>query len=106
MSTITVDVANPSPGDTIHVGGYVIQGIAFDKAAESGPGIERIDIFLDNRDQGGMILTSAAVNQNNMWNATISVPSNQTGLHTLWFYAHSAITGQDMAVSVPVTVAP
>src|SRR5437899_1707400 len=54
--TIDFDVANPSPGDTIHVGGNVIEGMAVDTAAQEGTGIEAIDIFLGNRDQGGTII--------------------------------------------------
>ena len=42
----------------------------------------------------------------NNWPATVTLPSNQTGLHTLSFYAHSSVTGQQMLVSVPVTIAP
>jgi hypothetical protein len=105
-STITFQVGNPSPGDTIHAGGYAIQGVAFDKSAQSGSGIDRIDVFLDNRDSGGVLLGQANFGQNNTWTATVTLPSNQLGLHTLWFYAHSTATGQETAVSVPVTIAP
>jgi hypothetical protein len=105
-SSITLDVGNPSPGDTIHVGGYTVQGNAVDKAAQSGSGIDRIDIFLDSRDSGGVLLTEASFGMSDTWHATISIPANQTGLHELWFYAHSSVTGQESAVSVPVTVAP
>ena len=58
-STITLQVGNPSPGDTVHVGGLNISGAAWDKAATTGSGIDRIDIFLDDRDSGGMLLTEA-----------------------------------------------
>jgi hypothetical protein len=34
------------------------------------------------------------------------LPNNQLGLHTLSFYAHSTVNGQETLVSVPVTVAP
>jgi hypothetical protein len=105
-STITVDVSNPSPGDTIHAGGYVIDGVAFDKAAQSGAGIDRIEIFLDNRDSGGMFLTQVTPGADNMWHAIVPLPTNQTGLHTLYFYAHSSVTGQEAVVSIPVTIAP
>jgi hypothetical protein len=99
-------VSNPSTGDTIHVGGYTIEGIAFDKAAQSGSGIDRVDIFLDSRDSGGMILMEAIPGPNNMWHAIVPLPTNQTGLHTLYFYAQSSVTGQEAIVSIPVTIAP
>jgi hypothetical protein len=41
-----------------------------------------------------------------MWTSLVNLPTNNLGLHTLWFYASSAATGQEMAVSIPVTVAP
>jgi hypothetical protein len=105
-STVTLEVGNPSPGDTIHVGGYSLEGTAFDRGAQTGNGIDRIDIFLDNRDDGGLLLGGAAFGQNNVWHATVTLPSNQTGLHSLVFYAHSASTGSETVVSVPVTIAP
>jgi len=101
-----VDVSNPSPGDTIHAGGYVIDGVAFDKAAQSGSGVDRIEIFLDSRDSGGMFLTQATPGADNTWHAIVPLPTNQTGQHTLFFYAHSSVTGQEAVVSIPVTIAP
>ena len=79
---------------------------AFDKTAQSGSGIDRVQIFLDSRDLGGVFLTGAMPGTNNMWHAIVSLPTNQTGLHTLYFYAHSAATGQEAVVSIPVTIAP
>ncbi len=105
-STLTLQVGNPSPGDTIHAGGYIMQGVAFDRAATSGAGIDRIDIFLDNRDEGGMFLGQSVIGQTNMWTADVQLPNNQLGLHTLSFYAHSTVNGQGTLVSVPVTIAP
>jgi hypothetical protein len=105
-STITLEVSNPSPGDTIHAGGYSIEGRAFDKTAQSGSGVDGIDIFLDDRDAGGMMLTEATPGADNMWHAIVPLPTNQLGLHTLFFYAHSSVTGQETVVSVPVTIAP
>lgn len=105
-SSIDLQVGNPSPGDTIHVGGINIDGLAMDHAAQTGSGVDRVDIFLDNRDTGGMPLTEATVTAAGAWHALVTLPSNQTGLHTLSFYAHSSVTGQETLVSVPVTIAP
>ena len=124
-SSIMFDVANPGPGDTIHVGNLVIQGTAMDTAADSGNGIDAIDIFVGDRDQGGMIVGHGTfdvtqltdtegggmvVGQTddsaaNTWNAEVTLPSNLTGSRTLWFYVHSAITGEEQTVSIPVTIA-
>jgi hypothetical protein len=106
MQSMTLEVGNPSPGDTIHVGAYNIIGRALDRNATSGSGIDRIDVFLDNRDQGGMFLASGSVLANNLWSATVTIPNNQTGLHNLTFYAHSSVSDREISVTVPVTVAP
>jgi hypothetical protein len=124
QSTIEFSVANPSPGDTIHVGGNVLEGMALDTAADAGTGIEAIDIFLGDRDSGGTIIghgtfdlttvsesdagamVVGSPDEPGMWNALVTLPTNKTGANTLWFYVHSAISGQEMAISIPVTVAP
>jgi len=102
--SIMIEVGNPSPGDTIKAGAYVMVGRAFDRNATSGSGIDRIEIFLDNRDQGGLFLGQAAMVNNNMWSATVNLPTNNTGLHTLTIYAHSAVSNAESSVEVPVTV--
>jgi hypothetical protein len=103
---MTLEVGNPSPGDTIHVGAFNIIGRALDSTATSGSGIDRIDVFLDNRDQGGMFLGTGAMLANNPWSATVTIPNIRTGLHSLTFYAHSSVTGGELSVTGPVTVAP
>jgi len=106
--SLILDVGNPASGDTVKVGSYNISGNAFDANAQTGNGVSGIDIFLDNRDDGGMLLGHATFDfvNTHMWSATVTLPSNQTGLHELWFYARSSVTGQETAVSVPVTIAP
>src|SRR4030088_2793586 len=58
-SAIRFDLANPSPGSMIAPGGMVVQGIAMDSRALSGTGVDHVDFFLDNRDQGGFSLGTA-----------------------------------------------
>jgi hypothetical protein len=56
---------NPDPGAFLPVGGYVIQGFAFDPAAvgnTEGAGISSIEVFLDDPNQGGQILGSTGMN--------------------------------------------
>ena len=48
------DSANPSAGSFLNPGGLVVEGIALDSRATSGNGIDRVDFFLGNRDEGGM----------------------------------------------------
>jgi hypothetical protein len=103
-SAIRLDVGNPSPNDTIQVGAYSVQGLAMDPAATSGAGIDRVDIFLDSQDSGGMFLGSATPGSSGSWQTVVTLPSNKAGLHALWFYAHSSATGATKAVSVPVEI--
>jgi hypothetical protein len=97
-SAAGLEVRNPSPGDTIHTGAYAISGAA-------ALGIDHVDIFLDNRDAGGLSLGSASVGSNSQWHAIVSIPNNQTGLHTLYFYGHPAGLSRETVVTVPTTVA-
>src|SRR5690349_4891245 len=56
-SSIDFQLANPAPGSRVEVGNNVLQGVALDPRAPSGSlGIDHIDFFLDNRDQGGISL--------------------------------------------------
>jgi hypothetical protein len=103
-STLVVSIGNPSPGDTIKVGKFSVQGDAFDRAASSGSGVDQVDIFLDSRDSGGILLAHASLGPGSFWQAIVTLPSNQTGLHELWFYAHSSVSGATASASVPVTI--
>jgi hypothetical protein len=112
-----LDVGNPSSADTVHVGRYVIEGIAFDRAADQGAGIERIDIFLGNRDSGGVLIGSGQMGAPSLvttdpelsdagWTAQVTIPRTMMGAHTLFVHALSAITGGELVVGIPVTVVP
>jgi hypothetical protein len=51
-----------------------------------------------------MFLGTATPGAANSWQAIVNLPTNQTGLHNLSFYAHSLATGQTLATSIPVTI--
>ena len=105
---ITFEVGNPSPGNTIHAGAMHIEGMAVDTAATEGNGIDRIEVFLENRDEGGTIVGEGSFGNEStpdMWMALVNLPTSMQGLHTLFFYAHSA-NGEEAVVEVPVTIAP
>jgi hypothetical protein len=112
-----LDVGNPAAGDSIHVGRYMIEGIAFDRAADQGVGIERVDIFLDDRDTGGVLIGSGALGVPNPvpddpelsgagWQARVTIPRAMLGAHTMFVYALSAVTGGEAVVTIPVLVVP
>ena len=81
-----------------------MMGDAMDQTATSGTGIDRIDIFLNNRDSGGLLLGQGMMTSSSFWQATVNLPTNQTGMHQLWFYVHSAVTGETLTFSVPVDI--
>src|SRR6266566_9842388 len=108
-----LDVGNPAAGDSVHVGRYMIEGIAFDRAADEGAGIERIDLFLDNRDTGGVLIGSGQMGSPSLvstdpdlsdagWTAQVTIPRALIGGHTLFVYALSAATGGELVVGIPI----
>jgi hypothetical protein len=116
-SSMYLDVANPSVGGFVHAGAFAIQGIAFDSAAESGPGIDHVDIFLDNRDLGGVLVGRAALGASSAqpddpnlgsagWSARVVIPNKLMGPHSLFVYALSDVTGEEMKVAIPIQVVP
>jgi hypothetical protein len=102
-SNIVMSVGNPQPGDKVLAGAFSVQGDAYDKAATSGTGIDRIDIFLDDRDTGGLFLGQAALT-GRFWEAVVNLPQNQTGLHELVFYTHSSVSGATVTTRVSVNI--
>jgi hypothetical protein len=86
-SSMYLDVANPSPGAFVHAGAYAIQGMAFESAADRGPGIDHVDIFVDNRDAGGVLVGHAALGASSAqpddpnlgsagWSAQVVIPTS------------------------------
>lgn len=114
-SKMFLDVGNPSPNDSVHVGALMIEGLAFDRASDQMPGIDHIDIFLDDRDTGGTLIGHAAFGVGNPqpddpslvgagWNAHVMISNKMLGSHTMFFYALSAATGEEMVVGIPVQI--
>jgi hypothetical protein len=113
-----LSIANPSPGDVLQSGDVIIEGVAYDPASIQGPGVDRVVLFLDDRDQGGMFLGSAMPGEINDARVAqtgtqldqvgfairVTLPDTMRGGHTLFAYAHSSMTGKDVMVSIPVFV--
>jgi hypothetical protein len=110
-----VAVANPVPGDNLIAGGLDIQGKAFDPAAspDQGTGIDRVQVFLGDRDRGGLHLADARLGLPNTaaapgsqfalagWDVVVNLPP---GSHTLFIYGRSTVTGKEGTVQVPIRV--
>ena len=90
------ELGNPSPGDTVHSGAYVISGTA--------TGIDHIWFFLDPRDEGGTALTEVTLAQHGPFTATVTLPSSHLGGHLLVAYAHSTLSDTEATVSLPIDV--
>lgn len=113
VATLHLMLDNPQPGDSLLPGAYSISGTALDTRATSGSGIDRVDIFLGDRDLGGLILGQTGVqpvmttSENAMplgsFHIDVNLPEHNAG-GTLFAYAHSSVTGEEMIVAIPITV--
>src|SRR5579859_4504648 len=104
-----VDLFNPLPGDVLQPGAYLISGLALDPmASATTSGIDQVAFFLGDRDQGGLplgsVVPSSGVRQAD-FSATITLPSASQGVAQLEVFAHSALTGKETEVALPITVA-
>jgi len=102
-STIVLDVGNPTPGTTVLRGALAVSGTAVNRGALFGSGIARVDIFLDNQDTGGLQLGTAVPDATGVWGTTVTLPSNATGGHVMYFAAH-ANNGAVAVTAVPITI--
>ena len=100
-----LSVGNPQPNDLLPRGKYVMQGLAFDRAANSGSGVDRVSVFVDDRDAGGQHVGDAVLGQPGATGFTVTADlSRASGGHTLFVYARSAVTGREAVVSFPVVI--
>lgn len=99
-----LQLSNPSPGDVLSQGDYIVSGVAFDPSATNGSGVSRIDLFLGQRDSGGVFVGSVLPTSDRQWSIKASLPSNSNGQHDFVAYAYSSVDGQETSVSVPVFV--
>jgi hypothetical protein len=104
---IQLSLSNPSANDSVRVGSYQLQGIAFDQAAENATGVDRVSIFLGDRNQGGIFLGDASLldssSVHGLFRATVDIPNDVAG-NTMFAYAHSSVSGHDTWMSVPIQV--
>ena len=114
-----LEVANPSPGDMLTPGAMVIQGVAFDDNAEQGTGVDRVSVFIGDRDQGASrFLGDATLGLHNPqgiehgdqqfaqagWSLrTPPLPGGGQD-RELVVYARSSVSGREAVVVIPVTL--
>jgi polysaccharide biosynthesis protein PslG len=103
--SLVLSVGNPQPGDLLPRGKYVMQGLAFDRAATSGTGVDRVSVFVDNRDSGGQLVGEGVLGQPVATGFTVTADlSRLGGGHTLFVYARSSVSGREAVVSFPVSI--
>ena len=103
--SLVLSVANPQPGDLVPRGKYVMQGLAFDRAASSGSGVDRVSVFVDDRDAGGQLVGDATLGKPTPTGFTVTADLSRTsGGHTLFVYARSSVSGKEAVVSFPVVI--
>jgi hypothetical protein len=108
-------VANPNDKDMIIPGSLIMTGVAFDDTAETGLGVDRVSIFLGDRDTGGKHLGDARLGGHNTvtddpqfamggWMLK-TPPLLGTGQHAeLFVYARSTVDGKEVVVNIPVVL--
>lgn len=105
-----LQLANPATGDLLPLGGYVVSGTAYDPGSISGPGGDRVQFFLDPRENGGLFLgtavpVAAAPGEAPRFATKIVIPNSASkGSHVFVASAHSSVLGKEVTVSVPVFV--
>jgi len=108
-SAIHFELSNPAPGSMVAPGGYVLQGFASDSRAQQGTGVDKVDFFLDSREQGGLNLGTAIPGMvpgpfgADSFQTTLTLPT-MTGGHDLFAYAHSSVSGAESVLSIPVAL--
>jgi hypothetical protein len=95
-----LSLANPNPGDNLQAGNMFISGTA------TGPsGVARVDLFLGERDQGGLYLGTGVPGTGNSadaFNVEVNIPNLGRGLD---FAAYAiGANGQETAITFPVFV--
>jgi hypothetical protein len=116
-SCVRLELDNPHPGDTVPVGHYTISGRAVDT---SGASIDRVQLFLEDRNLGGTPIGEADVSPgpnspanvldsslggNGAFSVLADTSSSNTdvGPHTIFGYAHST-SGTEVSLAVPVVL--
>jgi len=116
-TTPVIQLANPTTGDLLPLGDYLVSGTAYDPMATTGSGISHVDLFVGRRELGGVFLGTAVPGQDTIANVapdtrlaetgfqlTVTLPQSMTGGRDFVAYAYSSTNEQVGTESVPVYI--
>lgn len=101
--SLVLSVDNPQPNDLVPRGRLAMSGRAFDRSATQGSGIDKVSLFLDDRDSGGQHLGDATLAQAK-FTITADFSRANPGKHMLFVYARSSLNGREINVNFPITI--
>jgi hypothetical protein len=89
LTAPVLQLANPSSGNVLLTGDLFIDGVAYDPGATDGADIDRVDVFMDSRDSGGLLLGSGepgdtGASSARAFHIKIDVPHNANGRHDVF----------------------
>jgi len=103
-----VDLFNPTPGDLVPPGSYMISGVALDPLARQGSGIDQVSFYLGRRDQGGLALGSVTPSggiRQQSFSVSVDLPNVDPGTQQqLVAYAHSQLSDKTTELSLPIVM--
>ena len=109
---IVVTIGSPAPGAVLPVDGNVtVTGVAYDTSVTDGTGIDRVSVFLGNRDAGGTFWGDATLGQPSpelgadrsaagYSRRSPTIPAG-SGTREIFVYAHTS-SGREASASIPV----
>ena len=104
LRCIRLELDNPTPGDLVPIGGYVIQGFAFDPntpAGQGGGGAAANQFGLPN----GRATAFGDQFANSGFRVTVQIPASATGAAHVLFVATQSLAGNRLGeVAVPIAV--
>jgi hypothetical protein len=103
--SLVLSIGNPQPHDQLPRGKVVMQGQAYDRAANTGSGVDKVSVFVDDRDAGGQHVGDAELGKPGANGFTVTADlSRAGGGHTLFVYARSSVSGRETVISFPITI--
>ena len=115
----TLDVATPIEGSFMRRGKQMFMGVACDKTARKGSGVDRVQVFLGDRDKGGVFFVPGGY----LGTATLGLPTTggpctgvdgagwklktkslKKGKWTVFVYARSSVTGVETVQQIHIRV--